>query len=214
AEEGARALLAQVQLDPEYAGRLPAELSGGEKQRVAIARAFATDPDLVLADEPVSSLDVSVQASILELLAMLQGERGVSTVFISHDLAVVGYLADDILVLYRGQVMEESPAEALFVPPYHPYTEALLASVPLIDPEGVQRPVRLEGEVPGPAEVLTGCPFHTRCPRFLGPICVRETPPWRHDPKTGARIFCHIPLETLNEVQERPFAFRGAGWEG
>ena len=209
-EEGVRALLAQVQLGPEYAGRLPSEPSGGERQRVAIARALAADPDALLADEPVSSLDVSVQASILELLAGLQAERGVSTLFISHDLAVVGYLADTILVLYLGQVMEESPSETLFDPPYHPYTEALLAAVPLIDPEATQRPLRLVGELPSPTEELTGCPFHTRCPRFLGPICVHETPPWRYDERTGARIYCHIPLETLVAIQERPFAFRSA----
>ena len=203
-------LLEAVHLSPEYAHRLPGQLSGGEKQRVALARAFAPNPDLLIADEPVSSLDVSVQASILNLFDELQTQHEIGTMFISHDLAVVGYLADVVAVIYLGQLMEVAPADIIFDPPHHPYTEALLSSVPLIDPEGEQQQLRLEGDVPSAAEKITGCPFHTRCPRFLGDICVEEAPSWREDEATGKRYFCHIPREDLLEQQERPFRFKEA----
>jgi peptide/nickel transport system ATP-binding protein len=201
-------LLEAVNLSAEYADRLPGQLSGGEKQRVALARAFAPNPDLLIADEPVSSLDVSVQASILNLFEELQDEYEIGTLFISHDLAVVGYLADIVAVIYLGQLMEVSPADAAFDPPYHPYTEALLSSVPLIDPEGEQMQIRLDGEIPSPSEDVSGCPFHTRCPRFLGAVCVEQVPPWREDKETGKRYFCHIARETLLKEQARPFRFR------
>ncbi|MGD8856027.1 MAG: ABC transporter ATP-binding protein [Chloroflexota bacterium] len=193
-------LLADVRLPAAYARRRPSQLSGGEKQRVAIARAFAANPDLLLADEPVSSLDVSVQASILNLLSALQSEHGTSDLFISHDLAVVGYLADEIAVIYAGQLMEVSPAEALFAPPHHPYTEALLSAIPLIDPDVEQEPIRLEGDVPNQIDIPSGCPFHPRCPRYLGDICANKRPPWR-ETGDGKRIFCHIALEELEERQ-------------
>jgi peptide/nickel transport system ATP-binding protein len=195
-------LLADVRLPASYAQRRPSQLSGGEKQRVAIARAFAANPDLLLSDEPVSALDVSVQASILNLLHTLQVEYGASNLFISHDLAVIGYLADEIAVIYAGHLMEVSPAEALFEPPYHPYTEALLSAIPLIDPDVEQSPIRLEGDVPNQIDMPSGCPFHPRCPRYLGDICAAERPPWQ---KTvdGKRVFCHIPLDKLKEQQEK-----------
>jgi peptide/nickel transport system ATP-binding protein len=205
ADEVVRQLLDDVHLSAGYASRLPGQLSGGQKQRVAIARAFAPNPDLVIADEPVSSLDVSVQAAILNLFNQLQTEYAIGMLFISHDLAVVGYLADVAAVIYLGQLMEVSPVDALFDPPHHPYTEALLSSVPLIDPEGEQERIRLAGEVPSPSQELTGCPFHTRCPRFLGQVCVEETPPWWEDETTGKRIFCHIPPQELLEKQKRTF---------
>ncbi|GMR11225.1 MAG: dipeptide ABC transporter ATP-binding protein [Anaerolineae bacterium] len=200
-------LLKSVRLPPEYADRYPAQLSGGEKQRVAIARAFATIPDLVLLDEPVSSLDVSVQASILNLLNRLQTEHGTSLLFISHDIAVVGFLSDYVGVLYLGRLMEVAPSEALFHPPYHPYTEALLSAIPLLDPEASQERVRLRGEIPSPLAPPTGCPFHTRCPRFIGDICIEQTPPWQED-ETGTSIFCHIPVNDLRQAQGRVFAMR------
>jgi peptide/nickel transport system ATP-binding protein len=196
-------LLAAVRLPGDYAGRMPGQLSGGEKQRVAIARAFASSPDLLLADEPVSSLDVSVQASILNLLNRLQLEQSTTMLFISHDLAVVGYLADEIAVIYLGHLMEVTHAENLFEPPYHPYTEALLSAIPLPDPQVKRESIRLEGDIPSPAAGLTGCPFHTRCPRFLGDICVQTVPPWRVDERTGKRYFCHIPGEDLLALQEK-----------
>jgi peptide/nickel transport system ATP-binding protein len=203
-------LLAAVRLPAEYAERLPGQLSGGEKQRVAIARAFAANPELLVADEPVSALDVSVQAAILNLLAELQLERGTTMLFIAHDLAVVGYLADQIAVMYLGQVMQTSPAATVFDPPYHPYTEALLSSVPPPDPFVEQRRIRLEGELPSALEPPRGCPFHTRCPRFLGEICVEQTPPWRQA-SNGARIFCHIPIEELQAAQAPVLTFNGGG---
>ncbi|HSM58916.1 MAG TPA: ABC transporter ATP-binding protein [Candidatus Sulfomarinibacteraceae bacterium] len=199
-------LLAAVRLSPGYASRLPGQLSGGEKQRVALARAFAANPDLLIADEPVSSLDVSVQASILNLLAALQAEHGSAVLFISHDLAVVAYLADTIAVIYAGSLMEVADAQALLEPPYHPYTEALLSAIPLIDPDAEQEQIRLQGDVTSQIDVPGGCPFHPRCPRFLGDICVEQTPPWRVT-ESGDRIFCHIPLQELQEEQDRVFRF-------
>ena len=204
----APALLAAVRLPEEYAQRLPGQLSGGEKQRVAIARAFASRPELLLADEPVSALDVSVQANILNLLAELQAERQTAMLLISHDIAVVGYLADQIAVMYLGELMQVSPSESMFDPPYHPYTEALLSSVPPPDPFVEQKQIRLEGELPSAIDPPSGCPFHTRCPRFLGEICVQQTPPWR-EAGDGKRIFCHIPVEELMQIQEPVLRFEG-----
>lgn len=200
-------LLAAVRLPASYGTRLPSQLSGGEKQRVAIARAFAANPDLLVCDEPISGLDVSVQAAILNLLNELQLEHGSSILFISHNLAVVGYLADKIAVIYLGQLMEVAKAADLFEPPYHPYTESLLSAIPLLDPLAEQKQIRLQGEIPSPINVPSGCPFHTRCPRFLGELCVQETPPWRVDESTGKRYFCHIPVEELRASQERVFRF-------
>lgn len=199
-------LLQSVSLPASYAERMPGQLSGGEKQRVAVARAFASNPDLLIADEPVTSLDVSVQASILNLLNNLQVEHQSSMLFISHNLAVVGYLADKIAVIYLGQLMEVAASQDLFEPPYHPYTEALLSAIPLADPSAEQKQIRLEGEIPSPTNIPSGCPFHTRCPRFLGDICVEEIPPWRVDESTGKRYFCHIPVEELKAVQGRVFS--------
>jgi peptide/nickel transport system ATP-binding protein len=197
-------LLSSVKLSPSYVDRLPDQLSGGEKQRVAIARAFASQPDLLLFDESVSGLDVSVQAAILNLLTELQQETESAYLFISHDLAVVGYLADVIAVIYLGQMMEVARTEQMFSPPYHPYTEALLSAIPNLDPEIKGAPIRLEGEIPSPVDVPTGCPFHTRChrrPMLPDPeICVRQDPPWR-DAADGHRIYCHIPLAELAREQ-------------
>jgi peptide/nickel transport system ATP-binding protein len=194
-------LLGLVRLPASYAERRPGQLSGGELQRVAIARAFASNPALLIGDEPVSSLDVSVQAAILNLLNDLQGQHGSSLLFISHNLAVVGYLADQVAVIYLGRLMQVAASSASFEPPYHPYTEALLSAIPTLDADAPRQRLRLEGEVPSPTNVPTGCPFHTRCPRFLGDICVSQTPPWRVEAATGKRIFCHIPLDELRTVQ-------------
>lgn len=180
---------------------------------MAIARAFASNPDLLICDEPVSSLDVSVQASILNLLNDLQARHGSSMLFISHNLAVVGYLADEIAVIYLGNLMEIARSEDLFELPYHPYTEALLSAIPLADPEASQRQVRLKGEIPSPMNVPAGCPFHTRCPRYLGEICAQEVPPWQVDEQTGKRYFCHIPSDELRRTQARVISFGKGGAE-
>ena len=190
-------LLEAVRLTPDYAERFPGQLSGGEIQRVALARAFASNPALLILDEPISSLDVSVQAAILNLVSELQSEHQNSLLFISHDLAIVGYLADQIGVIYLGSLMEISEPEDLFQPPHHPYTEALLSAIPQADPTRKGTPIHLSGEIPNPADLPSGCPFHSRCPRFLGEICTTTAPPWQVDPISGKKIFCHIPLEDL-----------------
>jgi peptide/nickel transport system ATP-binding protein len=192
-------LLTTVNLPVEFAGRMPRQLSGGQKQRVAIARALAGEPDLILADEPVSALDVSVQAAIINLLVDIQAKRGATLVFISHDLSVVRYLADHVAVMYLGQVMEFGRTDQVFAPPYHPYTEALLSAVPIADPDVHQRRIILEGAIPSPQNRPAGCPFATRCPRKLGAICDTTPPPLRTS-SAGHRIACHIELDELRKV--------------
>ena len=194
-------LLDAMRLGENYYDRLPRQLSGGEKQRVGIARALASHPDLVLCDEPVSALDVSVQAAILNLLLEVQQEFDTTLIFIAHDLSVVRFFSDHVAVMYLGQIMEIGPAEAIYTPPYHPYSEALLSAVPIPDPTVKQKHIRLEGNVPSAINPPSGCRFHTRCPRREllpdgGKVCEMELPPWR-DAAEGHRIFCHLPLETL-----------------
>ena len=198
-------LLRAVKLDEHYYDRLPRQLSGGEKQRIGIARAFAGRPDLVLADEPVSALDVSVQAAVLNLLMEIQSERGTTMIFIAHDLSVVRYLCDYIAVMYLGQIVEIGPAESIYNPPYHPYTESLLAAVPVPDPTVAHSNIRLEGSIPSPINPPSGCRFHTRCPRRNllpnnGAICEQEVPPW-HEVTAEHRVHCHIPLDQLREIE-------------
>ncbi|MGQ9666330.1 MAG: oligopeptide/dipeptide ABC transporter ATP-binding protein, partial [Anaerolineae bacterium] len=193
-------LLELMKLGPNYYDRLPRQLSGGEKQRVGIARALAGRPELVLCDEPVSALDVSVQAAVLNLLLELQYKLGTTLIFIAHDLSVVRFLSDYIAVMYLGKVMEFGAAEQIYAPPYHPYTEALLSAVPIPDPRAEQKHVRLEGTVPSALNPPAGCRFHTRCPRKIGEICEREEPPWQ-DAGDGHYIYCHIPLEELRKVE-------------
>ncbi len=203
AEERVRELLEAVQLDAGYSHRYPGQLSGGEQQRVSIARAFAADPRLVICDEAVSALDVSVQAAILNLLASLQAERGTSYLFISHDLRVVRYLADRIAVMYLGKIVEIGRTEDLFRPPHHPYTEALLSATPLPEPpepDQTRPRIRLEGPVPSPTARPAGCPFAGRCPRSLGRLCDEVPPPVR-DAGRGHQIACHLPLEELARPQ-------------
>jgi len=203
-----KALIESVRLPPETVGKLPGQLSGGERQRVAVARAIASKPDLLVADEPVSSLDVSVQAVVLNLLDELQVERNGSLLFISHDLAVVGFVSDMVAVIYLGSLMQLTPAGEIFDPPYHPYTEALLSAIPLIDPQARQERVRLEGETPSPVDTPSGCPFHTRCPRFVGEVCRTQTPPEQRTESDGM-ILCHIPVDELRASQRRAFGFSG-----
>ncbi|HEY2994462.1 MAG TPA: ABC transporter ATP-binding protein [Methylomirabilota bacterium] len=197
---GVARLLEVVRLSPEMAARMPRQLSGGEKQRVAIARALAGDPDVVVADEPVSALDVSVQAAIINLLTELQAAHGTTLVFISHDLSVVRYLADHVAVMYLGTVAELGPVERVFAPPCHPYTEALLAAVPAADPDRHGPRIVLEGPLPRPDERPRGCPFATRCPRRVGAVC-DDTPPPVQRLADGHRIACHIPADELARLQ-------------
>jgi peptide/nickel transport system ATP-binding protein len=192
-------LLELVHLPAAMRHRSPRQLSGGQKQRAAIARAFAGNPQLLIADEPVSALDVSVQAAIVNLLLQIQAEQGTTMIFISHDLALVRHLADDVVVMYLGRVMERGPVSAVFTPPYHPYTEALLSAVPVPDPSVEQKRIRLKGEIPSPLNVPKGCRFAGRCPRKLGRICDEEQPPLRVAGE-GHLIACHIPLDELSKV--------------
>jgi peptide/nickel transport system ATP-binding protein len=192
-------LIQSVRLSERYLPMRPSQLSGGLKQRVAIARAFAGDPRIVVCDEPTSALDVSVQAAILNLLTDLQHSKQVAYLFISHDLGVVRYLADRIVVLYLGRVMEIGPAERVFDGPHHPYTEALLSAVPNLDDLDRLR-IRLEGDIPSAADPPSGCPFQTRCPRKIGEICETTEPELREE-EAGHGIRCHIPLQELRRLQ-------------
>ena len=193
-------LLEAVRLGEEYYDRLPGQLSGGEKQRVALARAFAGRPTLVLCDEPLSALDVSVQAAIMNLLQDFQRQYGTAILFISHDLSAVYQLCDSVAVMYLGQICESGPVEALFEPPYHPYTEALLSAAPIPDPTLERSDIRLTGTVPSALDPPAGCRFHTRCPRKIGPICEQEAPPCRGETE-GHRIYCHIDLAQLRTIE-------------
>ena len=193
-------LTAAVRLEERHLPLRPGQLSGGLKQRVAIARAFGGAPRLVVCDEPTSALDVSVQAAILNLLADLQAAQRVSYVFISHDLELVRYLADQIVVLYAGRVLESGPASAVFSAPHHPYTEALLSAVPTVGGSADAR-IRLDGEPPSPSDQPTGCPFHTRCPRKLPTGVCESTEPALLEAGQGHLIRCHIPVGELRAVQ-------------
>ncbi len=203
-EAEVRRLMVSVKLNESYLDRRPGQLSGGEKQRVAIARAFASRPALVICDEPVSSLDVSVQSSVLNTLLQIQEQYDTSLIFISHDLGVVRYLCDYIMVMYLGRVCELGSTGQIFQPPYHPYTEALLSAIPVPDPTAVQKQIRLPGTVPSVLDPPSGCRFHTRCPRRVGEVCATAEPPWR-DVSPGHRICCHIdPLLNAEWQVSRP----------
>lgn len=192
------ALLEAVQLSPEYIHRTPRQLSGGERQRVAIARAIVSHPSLLIADEAVSSLDASVQTAVLNLFLDLQATLGGATLFISHDLAAVGYLADWIAVIYAGQPMEFASSDKLFELPHHPYTHALLSAVLQVYPQQIGEQIQLEEDAPRTSSVHRGCPFHRRCPFSLGDVCAEQEPPWR-ELRTGKRYYCHLSEEELLE---------------
>ncbi len=189
----ADAMLESVGIDPLAAGdRRPLEFSGGQCQRISIARALMADPSMLICDEPVSALDVSVQAQIVNLLADLRQRFGLTMVFIAHDLAVVKNVSDRVAVMYLGKLVELAPSDALYATPAHPYTEALLASIPEPDPSATRHHRALAGELPSPLDPPSGCRFRTRCP-YAQPVCAAEEPPLT-EVRPGHRVACHFPL--------------------
>jgi peptide/nickel transport system ATP-binding protein len=186
--ERVAALLRRVQLDPDQMERYPHEFSGGQRQRICIARALALEPGLVICDEATSALDVSIQAQMLNLLRDLQQQLGLAYLFITHDLGVVRYLADDVAVMYLGQIVERAETGAIFEDPRHPYTRGLLSAMPSLDPARRSPPPRVLGDVPSPARPPAGCRFHTRCPEAFE-RCSREAPEPVATPSGEARCF-------------------------
>ena len=186
----ARELLQSVGLRAEFVNRFPHEFSGGQRQRIGIARAIATNPALLILDEPISSLDISIRAQILNLLQDLQTERGLSYLFIAHDLSVVRHTCHRVAVMYLGIIVEQGPSDRVFGFPRHPYTQALLSAVPIADPGAHRERTLLKGDVPSPVHIPTGCRFRTRCP-LAQEICAREVPPLR-ELEEGHYAACHF----------------------
>jgi dipeptide transport system ATP-binding protein len=192
--ETARAMMARVGLRPEFYTRYPHMFSGGQRQRIAIARALILNPRIVVADEPVSALDVSIRAQVLNLLMDLQAEFNLAYLFISHDLSVVRHIADELMVMYLGRPVEQGPKQAIFSEPRHPYTQALLAATPSVDPKTRSKRLTVKGELPSPIDPPPGCAFHRRCP-FATEICAQERPELR--PLSGRLVACHHAEKTL-----------------
>ncbi len=216
-DDRSRELLGRVGLNPEHLNRFPHEFSGGQRQRIGIARALAMEPRIMMLDEPVSALDVSIQAQVVNLLEELQEEFGLSYVFVAHDLSVVRHVSDRIAVMYLGKVVEVSPSEELYDKPIHPYTAALLNAIPIPDPRENRKRTRevVEGEPPSPIDPPSGCRFHTRCP-FATELCREVEPPLAEYPR-GHLAACHHPrnvsAEEIAGAGRSPTSPLGAGDE-
>ncbi|MEU7279403.1 oligopeptide/dipeptide ABC transporter ATP-binding protein [Streptomyces sp. NPDC045431] len=202
--EKIKAILARVGLPDNALSRYPHEFSGGQRQRIGIARALVLEPDLIICDEPVSALDVSIQAQVINLLEELQEQLGLTYLVIAHDLAVVRHISDVIGVMYLGSLVEEAPSDALYAAPKHPYTKALMSAVPVPDPEVEDRRERilLHGDLPSPADPPTGCRFHTRCPWKQDTLCATDRPELR-DVGGGHKVACHFAAEIEAGTVER-----------
>jgi oligopeptide/dipeptide ABC transporter ATP-binding protein len=204
-QERVAEMLELVGLKRAHAGRYPHEFSGGQRQRIGIARALVLKPDLVIADEPVSALDVSVQAQVLNLLRELQSELGLTLLFIAHNLAVVEHISDRVAVMYLGSVVELTDRDRLYANPQHPYTEALLSAIPIPDPSLRRKRIILEGDVPSPLRPPTGCTFHPRCPIAVDTVCPIEVPSLLPAGSNGDHLAsCHLRTGAHTHLDPRP----------
>jgi len=199
-DERVRELAARCKLNVEHLRRFPHAFSGGQRQRICIARALVCSPEFVVCDESVSALDVSIQAEVLNLLADLQADMGLSYLFIAHDLSVVAHISHRVAVMYVGQIVELASSKRMFEKPMHPYTRALLSAIPHVSRDGIFKPERLKGEIPNPANVPPGCRFHTRC-RFAQDRCKAEQPAWR-EVEQDHFVACHFAEELLEQTGE------------